>query len=431
MLFCKFLKDHNLIKNVSLIAGGTVFSQLIGVVFTLLVARLYSPKDYGTMNVFMSVIGILHIGAILTYEKSIPIVRHDDAAKTMVIDCLKILLVTSAIVFFVCLVLPVDCFAKLNIAVIYNYRFAIPVAMFLTGLYTIFTQWAYRRRNYSIIPQTQILQSLVGGLVKALGGLISPHVFWLISGTIVNEFCGVSSLIRQAFRDKVFVCLSNDGVGVLKEQYRFPLYMLPNDIINAFAVSGPVLILAYLYDTTVCGYYGLMNTVINLPMNLVCMSISKVVYAEAAHLTSDNAIAIRDLCVKVTKYVAFGAILPLAILYVWGPELFSLVFGEKWHVSGEYAKLMIGYFWVYSIVLPIGRVMEVFSKQWIGLATNVIRAFLLVIAVYLFKSFSAGVETVVLSLSLINAVIYGVSVFIFFHVINCFVKIQKARGMVK
>lgn len=421
-----YFQTHNFLKNIAMIVSSSFVAQVIGIVFSLVVTRIYVPSEYGIMGVFVSTITILRIGSMLTYEKSIPIVQGDVQTCVMMRNCIKILLCFVFCLVVACMFLSEQCFDILNVAKIYHYRFLIPIGVLLAGVFAIFSQWAYRQRDYKLISVVNIYQAFVGGVIKVIGGLISPVAIWLILGSILSQFTGVSALFAKAKKQGFSLFdRTADSLYVLKQQYRFPLFMLPNDIINEIAVSGPVLILAFMYGTEVSGYYGLVTTVINVPLNLICSSISTVLYAEAAHLSSGNAVQIRNMCWKVTKTVGLGSIPGFAILYFWGPELFSLVFGSKWYAAGEYARVMIGYFWVYCMVLPCGRVLEIFSKQYVGLVLNILRLVLFVFAVYLMRVYSVTSHTAVFVICIVNMLIYGCGIICCFYILNNYAKVQQ------
>lgn len=67
-------------KNIALVAGGTAFAQLIGVVFSPIITRIYLPEEYGVLTVYASVLAIISISASLDYQLAIPIADDDEKA---------------------------------------------------------------------------------------------------------------------------------------------------------------------------------------------------------------------------------------------------------------------------------------------------------------------------------------------------------------
>ena len=58
-------------KDVTKLASGTMFAQILTIVVSPIVTRLYSPEDYGTMALFVSIVAIVGLIACLSYEFAI------------------------------------------------------------------------------------------------------------------------------------------------------------------------------------------------------------------------------------------------------------------------------------------------------------------------------------------------------------------------
>ena len=46
------------VRNVAAVAGGTATAQLIGILFSPLITRLYGPEAYGIQGVFMAIVAV-------------------------------------------------------------------------------------------------------------------------------------------------------------------------------------------------------------------------------------------------------------------------------------------------------------------------------------------------------------------------------------
>jgi O-antigen/teichoic acid export membrane protein len=69
-------------------------------------------------------------------------------------------------------------------------------------------------------------------------------------------------------------------------------------------------------------------------------------------------------------------LIPLFILLFFAPELFSLVFGKEWYVSGEYASKISVMIFFMLIFAPSGKIYIVFEKQRIRLILDILRVVL-------------------------------------------------------
>ena len=70
------------------IAGGTGVAQLVGILSSPIVTRLYTPSDYGAYAVAASVLAVLVSVACIRYEGAIPLPASDVAAANVLALCL-------------------------------------------------------------------------------------------------------------------------------------------------------------------------------------------------------------------------------------------------------------------------------------------------------------------------------------------------------
>ena len=376
----------SLIGKVGIVASGTFASQLISMVTTPIVTRLFPAEQYGVMALFSSATSILGKVECLDYERAILIIEQDEDAWRMLRLCVYILLALTGIVLTACCVFDEAWFVFFRIANLFPYRFVIPLGFLAIGIYNILLQWIYRRRDYAIVPVTRFIQSISGSAVKIISGFFAVGPIGLIAGNIANEAAGLSVMASKLRRDMERLGAAEDGSlsyrTLLKKYYKFPCFSLPADFIDNFCNNLPVIMLASMYGAEDGGYYGLANSIISIPVALVISSMSSVIQAEAAAIGKENPKEIRRLCFKATKGAAIVIALPCFVLALWGPDLFALVFGKQWWTAGEYARLMIGRVAAFSVVVPIARMLELFGFQQFDFILNIGRLLCMVLSIY-------------------------------------------------
>jgi O-antigen/teichoic acid export membrane protein len=62
----------------------------------------------------------------------------------------------------------------------------------------------------------------------------------------------------------------------------------------------------------------------------------------------------------ITAFVAVPAML---LLLFFGPDIFAIYLGEKWRLSGEYARIMAPAFLLICITSPVSAIPLIFQKQ--------------------------------------------------------------------
>lgn len=403
------LKNAHFAKSVALVASGTMAAQIINVITTPIITRLYSSDVYGVLSVYNSTVSILVIGSSLAFQKAIPIVDSDHNAKTMLENCIGINCLYSLTVFFACLIFGKHLFVKVGIGELYNTRWIIPLGVFFVGVYEIFLQWIYRKRTYSLIPKTRLVQAFAGCGVKLIGGYLFGSPFILLMGAIINQGAGLFTLYKKVredvHEDKRIESLKNH-FAILFRYKKFMSFSLPADFFSTFAGHIPVLMLSSFFGTAISGYYGLANSIINLPVGLVIVSISRVFYAEAAKIGKNNPKEIKRLCVKISKIIFAIIIIPALITIFWGPQLFSFVFGKEWYEAGYFARLMMGMVVSYCIVLPVGRIYEILEKQNYDFVINLFRVLAIILTVFMIQHLGLNSHFAVFIIATINMIAY-------------------------
>lgn len=362
-------------KNILLIAGGTAFAQVLGIIFSPIITRIYPPEQYGVLTAYTAVLGIIVISASLDYQKAIPIAEDDDKAINLLVLSLISLFSAAAFVTILLYFLGDYFLGVLDSEVLSSYKYLIPLGVIFAGLYNIVLQWGFRTRNYRVITRTKISQSFTSNLIKIGLGILGIGPIGLIIGTITGQSAGITSLSVPVFKNRNSFSKVNlrSLKYVLKRYKKFPLYSAPSNYVYTAGNNLPVILLVSLFDSSVTGFFGLAKSITYLPISLIGNSIAQVFYSESAHLGNENPKEIKNLAIKLMKKIALIALIPLLILLFFGPLLFSFAFGKEWYEAGIYARLLSIMVYFHFIITPIGRVLEIFERQREGLVLNIVR----------------------------------------------------------
>lgn len=395
-------------KNITLIAGGTAFAQVFSIVFSPIITRIYPPEQYGILTAYSAVLGILAISASFDYQKAIPIAEDDNKAINILV--LSVFFLSSTVLLIVVLLaLFGDYFLSLlNGQALSSYKYLIPFGVFSAGIYDIVLQWGFRDRNYKVITRTKISQSLAANITKLFLGLMKLGPIGLILGVIIGQSAGISSLASPVIKKKELLsAISLKRLKhVLKRYKNFPLYSAPSNYVYTAGNNIPIVLLTSLFGSSVTGLFGLANSIIRLPMDLIGASVSQVFYSEAANIGRANPREIKRLAVKLIKKLAIIALVPLTTLLIFGPWLFSFVFGTQWYEAGIYARILSVMVYFHFIILPIGRILEVFERQREGLLFNIVRLGMVLSAFFIAKIFNLNSYQTVVLYSLSNSITY-------------------------
>ena len=142
-------------KNVVKLISGTAVAQIISVLISPILTRLYTPEEFGIFTIIVSIYAMLALITGGRYEVAILLPKKKSDASNLMILALTINLAFSVLTLLVILLL--DYFWITNKLGIWF--FLIPFLVFLVGLVQILNAWFNRRKMYNEIAINKISSS--------------------------------------------------------------------------------------------------------------------------------------------------------------------------------------------------------------------------------------------------------------------------------
>lgn len=402
-------------KNVMMIAGGTAFAQAIAFLASPIITRLYSPEDFGIASVYAAIIGIFVIYASLRYERTIPITGSKEKSINMLALSFILLCLFTLLLAIVVLIGGKFFLSLFDGEAIYEYRMLLPLGLFLLGSYEIIQQWALKEKNFKGIGRTKVSQGVFGNGIKILLGIIGMGPIGLIIGQMTSQSAGIITLGKSLLKDrKYFASISKKEIIWGLKRYRdFPIYSGLAKFIHNLTTQLPIILLATLFGKQVVGFYALANSVTSMPFSLIGTSIANVFYGEIANIGREKPHEIKILTQKLQKKLILIGSIPLITLIMFGPLLFSIVFGEEWYQAGEYARLLSVLVFFNFITTPISNVASVFEKMketlWLAILRLllVLLVFGLTILLSLNSYWTIGLYSIAMSINYLSIYIFA------------------------
>lgn len=367
------LRGNGFLAGTIKLTTGTLVAQVVGILATPILTRLYLPQAFGDAALFMSVTAIVGVVSCLKYELAIVLPADESEAVAVV----------WAAVFSVAVVSVLSTLVVLAGHFLVTYppvhrafgtcSLWIPPMVFLTGLNLIFTYWHSRSKRFGRNAVSKIIASFITQLVKLGGGFLGqPTGGMLISGSIAGM--GAANLFYwvRDLPDWRGICAAR-SFQKLKEaakRYRhFPFFASWSTLLNTASQQVPVLVMAVYFDQTIVGYYAFGVGILSLPMSLVAASVSQVFYQRASEIRATNG---REISSKLFINLFAIGFFPFAFLALYGREVFALVFGAQWHVAGVYAEMLSVWTFFMFIVRPLSMTTSVYELQKIALVLQII-----------------------------------------------------------
>ncbi|GAB3808591.1 hypothetical protein GCM10028868_38640 [Virgibacillus kimchii] len=340
------------------------------------ITRLYGPEAYGLMGTFMAMVAILTPIAALTYPIAVVLPKRDNDAKELIKLSLIITVILSVIVALFLLLFQGSIVGLFQLEEIASYLYLIPLVLLCAGILQVTEQWLIRTKKFSVSAKATFIQAIIINGGKVGVGFFYPVASVLIVFSALTQgikaflmlfFAGYTNkkLLSFSFKEKT-------SIKELAKKHRdFPFFRAPEVSLNAISGSFPILLLTSFFGPTSAGFYSIGRTVLNIPSQLIGKSVGDVFYPRISE-AANNKENLTQLIKKATLLLgAIGAV-PFGIVIIFGPWLFSFVFGEDWVMAGEYARWIA--FWSYFgfINRPSIRSLPVLSAQRFHLIYTII-----------------------------------------------------------
>lgn len=370
--------------------------------------RIYDKEHYGTLGLYMAITGVIGVFSTLQYLQTILLEKEDiDAMNAMWLNriinsCFALLIFLFLLVLFPFIV------EWVNNPVLNRWLWFIPVSIFFAGQNEIFRVWANRNKEYNLLTFNAVFMAVLTPVISIGLGLAIQNETGLFVGLIVGQSLP-ALILFLGLRKKYDLGLKEVTVQKMKTlavtNKQFPIFSLPSEFVNRFTNQLPVFMLNSFVGPAAVGVYNLAMRMLGLPIQFIGGAISTV-FQQRATEDYNKTGSCRPIFIKTLKTLSLIAIVPTLVVLFFGPDLFALVFGEKWREAGIYAQILVIMLSSKLIVSPLSYLFFIAKKQredflwhiWMLVSNSVIFYFML--------DLDFAVEMVLLAFSVNYTIIY-------------------------
>ena len=356
---------NSFIKNVSVLASGAIIGQIVVILASPILTRLYTVEAFGILSVFTSVCTILSLFSTGRFELAIVLPKLNENALKLIKLIFYIAIFVSFFYFIVIFISKEILKVNDSIGFLkYLTAYAAPLYIFFVALLSALSYWNQRKKAYKTITIANALQSISNTIISlALGFLIINNnnngmIWGLVGGIVVTVGYLILKdkyLAKNVFRTK--------GVKEVAQEYKaFPKYMIFSDLsLNTNQQITPILF-SHLYNSTIVGHYSLANRILRLPNIIVTSSVANVFRNDAIdEIRNHN--NCRELYISTLKKLFFISFPVYLFIFVLSPFIFKIIFGSEWGMAGEFGRIISIFLFVEFIATPLNTLFYVREKQ--------------------------------------------------------------------
>jgi O-antigen/teichoic acid export membrane protein len=403
-----YLRKGGFLKHAGKLVGATFISQVVLILSSLILTRLYTPEDLGILAVFTALVAQTILFASFRYEWAIPLPEDEQVATDLLLLCL-ILTCGIAPLMAIGVILaghPISLW--LNAPALEPYLWLLPIVVLFGGWYQSLSYWSLRQKAFGLLAQTKIAQTFwtLGSQISI--GIGSPGPLGLLVGAAFNQVAGSSSqalFFWRNYQSKIQNFSGSRLVKISREYSKFATLSMGSSLVEATSLAAPALLITVLYDPHTAGLFALAQRVTSIPANLVGKSISQVFLAHASELIRDDPQELKRLFGRTGIFLFIISL------------LIGIGFGEKWQEAGIMAQYTIPMF-VGSMTIGSLTILEWLDKQKWMIGWHSIRLILVCLGFW-FAHISHYSSTIAIAIfSSIATLAYGILLILNIYAIN-------------
>lgn len=411
-----FKSEFNI--NVAKVLTGTFIAQLIALLITPILTRIYTPEDFSNLAIYLSLVTILSVFATGKYDKAIILPKEDrEAYSLMLVAGMLTMLVGS--IFLLCFIIFKEQIIRLfDVDEISSWLIFIPITIFATALYNILNIWFNRKKEYLNLSGNKVMYSSVNGTMKiGFQKLFYMGAFGLVFSEALSQIIATFFFGKRFIREnglRLFKTSREEIIQTMKKYKSFPMFSVPADFVNVFAKEMPVLMLSGFYGPSIVGFYMLNKRMLDAPLFLLSNSILEV-FRQKATEDYNKYGNCRAIYVSTLKKLTLIGLIPFTILFFIAPMLFAFIFGDEWIVSGEFVRIFAIMYFVRFVSSPLSYVFYITNKLNLNLLLQILMLAIIWSCLYIGGNNFSDPKTTIILLSVGYTFIYGLFILVSFR----------------
>lgn len=345
--------------------SGIGIAKVAGLIALPFLTKFYSSAEFGILGVYIAIVLICKSFANGGFEVAILLPEEKKEANGIFSLCNRInnsvFLVLLVLVIFIFVFDPFDAinliFGHLNILLL------MPISIWLEGKAMSLKYLLNRNKVYDGISKAIIAQAFITVAAQFLFVLWLPpmKINGLVLGLVLGEFA--MFFVMRFYADFSLIKSRAFQNSLAKKYWQFLQYGVSGNFVNSLANFAPYVLFHRHFGASMNGQFTMSNQkILSAPINLIAAAISPVYYESANRAAKEEGNKLSKITNELTWVLLFMILPAVVVLMIWGPQLFSLLFGEEWYIAGEYARYLAPFMGIRFIVHPLSYLIDIKFK---------------------------------------------------------------------
>tara|TARA_B100000427_G_scaffold329183_1_gene344387 strand:+ start:1143 stop:2432 length:1290 start_codon:yes stop_codon:yes gene_type:complete len=324
------------LKNVSKLALGAGIAQLITILFSPILTRLFLPEQYGIFALYVSLITILSVFSTCRYEFAIVLPKFKRRAEELYFLCIFITVLVSILFFVLAFLFGKKILIFLNFDSLSDYIFLIPLSIFLAGVTQTNDLWLNRIEKYKHMGFLRIIQSLAIATVTILLGYLFPSASSLIFGNLIGMTIFMVAgfiFLKGSIASHLQKIKFKNLLASFRRNIDFLKFGTPAGLLSVGSYQSLFIFSGFYFGSYILGIFYLLERIIGLPSSVLGNSLGQVFYRSISKIEPKK--CFNELISFLKRLIILSLALHL-FLYFGLYYLLVPIFGETWSDTTQY-----------------------------------------------------------------------------------------------
>lgn len=307
--------------------------QAVQFVVTLVMARLLTPDDYGTVGVVAIFTAVAQ--SLVESGFAQALVRKQDRTDS---DCSTVFffnLIVSIVLYLICFIVAPFVAFFYNIPILTDVMRVICLVFVFNGLALVQRALFTANVDFRAQAKATILAGLISGFSGVISALYGLGVWALVVQQVTNSVVNTIVLWTiSSWRPKFIYSWDS-----FREMFGFGSKFMISGIINTVYNNISGMIIGKVYTTSTLGYYSRAQHFVTLPTNTLSGIVSSVSYPVLCKIQDDND-RLSGIYRKLIRQSAFMVFVPVLIMSAIAEPMVVFLVGEKWRFAGQLLLIM-------------------------------------------------------------------------------------------
>jgi len=324
----------------------------ITMILTMILARLLSPSDFGTIELVMIFSSISEIFVDSGFSQSL--IREHEVTDLDFSTVFWINLIIAIVLYLILFLLSGFIADYFNIAIFKSLSKVMFLTIIFNSLTLVQNTRLIRELKFNSLAKANIFSSIIAGLISVSLAFLRFGI-WALAA---NYF--FASLFRVIFLWVMskWVPLAKFSLSSAKRHFRFGMNLMLFYLLDKIATNFESFIIGKIYTKSELGYFSQARKLDSYIIQTETKVVQRVTYPALSTINNDPN-KLKAGYREVLKFTMFF-ITPIVAFVIINPKIVILViFGSKWLQSAQYLRVwtLVGWFvCIYSVFTNIFKV---------------------------------------------------------------------------